>query len=243
MNRLLYTLIFVLTALTSAFAGYNERSVLEIRLSDHSPLVVSVDGRNYNKHGRTVTVGNLPKGWHDLRVYEYLEYKKGGARAKLLYTGRIRIDAGTVTHCIVDVQTRRMRIKTMDLEDTYLDYDDDRDNTDGPRDDRYEDRRDDNNRRSNVFSTQDIDDLKVRVDDRITDTDKLALMKSVLSDRRYYSNQVRTMMDWLSFESSRVDFAKWSYDRALDKKDYWKLEDVFSFSSSKDEFNKHISNR
>lgn len=234
MNRLLHTLIFVLVAMSSAFAGYHERSVLEIRLSDHSPLVVSVDGRNYNKHGRTVTVGNLPKGWHDLRVYEYLEYKKGGARAKLLYTGRIRIDAGTVTHCIVDVQTRRMRIKTMDLEDTYLDYDDDRDN---------DERRDDNSRRGNVFSTQDMDDLKARVDDRITDTDKLTLMKSVLSDRRYYSTQVRTMMDWLSFESSRVDFAKWSYDRALDKQDYWKLEDVFTFSSSKDEFNKHISNR
>lgn len=237
MKKLLYTLVFVLIAITSSFARYAERSVLEIRLSDHSPLLVSVDGRNFNKHGRTVTVGNLPKGWHELRVYEYLEYKKGGGRAKLLYTGRIRIDAGTVTECVVDVQTQRMRIKTMDLEDAYLDYDE-HDETDNPDNRRYDDRRN-----SNILNNQDMQDLQARVEDRITDTERMKLMQSVLADRTYYSVQVRTMLNWLSFESTRLDFAKWSYTRVADKQDYWKLEDVFSFSSSKDEFNKHISQK
>ncbi len=171
-----------------------------------------------------------------MRVYEYLEYKKGGARAKLLYTGRIRIDAGTVTHCVVDRQTGRMRTRTMDIEDAYLDYDQPDNN------DRYNDN-DRHGRNSNVLNNEDLNDLKNRADDRITDTEKLKLMKSVLEQRAYYSVQVRTMMDWLAFESSKLDFAKWSYERALDKQDYWKLEDVFTFSSSKDEFNQYISSR
>ncbi len=231
MSRLVYTLLFVITAFAPAMAQYSQRSILEIRMNDHEPIVVSVDNRYYDRHGRTITIGNLPRGWHDLRVYEYLEYKKGGGRAKLLYTGRIRIEAGTVTRCIVDRQTGRMRTRTMDIEDAYLDYDQpDNDN----------ERADRNN---SILNNEDLNDLKARVDDRITDTEKLKLMKSVLEQRTYYSVQVRTMMGWLAFEDSRLDFAKWSYDRVLDKQDYWKLEDVFTFSSSKDEFNQYISSR
>jgi hypothetical protein len=236
MSRLVYTLLFVVTAFTPAMAQYSQRSVLEIRMNDHEPIVVSVDNRYYDRHGRTITIGNLPRGWHDLRVYEYLEYKKGGGRAKLLYTGRIRIEAGTVTNCVVDRQTGRMRIRTMDIEDAYLDYDQ-------PDNDRYNDNNDRRDRNSNILNNQDLNDLKARVDDRITDTEKLKLMKSVLEQRTYYSVQVRTMMDWLAFEGSRLDFAKWSYDKVLDKQDYWKLEDMFTFSSSKDEFNEYISSR
>ena len=235
MSRLLYSLVIVLTTAVAAFARNDERSVLEIRLSDHSPLVVSIDGRQYDKYGRTITIGNLPKGWHDLRVYEYLEYKKGGARAKLLYTGRIRIAAGSVTECVVDIETRRMRIHTMDIEDAYVDYD--QPHTDEPGNPTGEEPY----TNSNVLNNKDLNDLKTRVDDRITDTDKLKLMKSVLEQRTYYSVQVRTMLNWLAFESSRLDFAKWSYNRVLDKQEYWKLEDMFTFSSSKDEFNEHIS--
>lgn len=237
MNRLFYTLVFVITTAVSAFARHDERSVLQIRLSDHSPLVVSIDSRYYDKYGRTITIGNLPKGWHELRVYEYLEYKKGGARAKLLYTGRIRIAAGTVTKCIVDVETNRMRINTMDMEDAYLDYDQPQttDNNEPHTDRPYAN--------SNVLNNEDLKELEARVEERITDTDKLKLMKSVLEQRTYYSVQVRTMLNWLAFESSRVDFAKWSYERVLDKQDYWKLEDAFTFSSSKDEFNEHIRSR
>src|SRR5690606_21291884 len=155
----------------------------------------------------------------DLKVYEYLEYKKGGARAKLLYTGRIRIDAGTVTHCVVDVQTQRMRIKTMDIEDADLDYDqhDEAVNTDS--------RSPDGGRaNSHILDNQDLKDLQARVEERITDTERMELMKSVLADRTYYSVQVRTMLNWLAFESSRLDFAKWSYTHVADKQDYWKLE-------------------
>lgn len=231
MSRLVYTLLFVITVFSPVFAQYQQRSVLEIRMNDHEPIVVSVDNRYYDRHGRTITIGNLPKGWHDLRVYEYLEYKKGGGRAKLLYTGRIRIQAGTVTHCVVDRQTGRMRIRTMDIEDAYLDYDQPDNDSDRP------------GSHSNILNNQDLNDLKARVDDRVTDTEKLKLMKSVLEERTYYSVQVRTMVDWLAFEASRLDFAKWSYERILDKQDYWKLEDVFTFSSSKDEFSEHINSR
>ena len=112
----------------------------------------------------------------------------------------------------------------MDIEDAYVDYEEG--NID--------------NEAQHVCSESDVNDLKARVNDRVTDIEKMKLMKSVLDSRNVNSTQVREMMSWLAFESSRLDFAKWAYSRAVDKQDYWKLEDAFTFSSSKDEFNEYI---
>ena len=226
MKKILTILVLILSTV-SIYARNDERSVLEVRLNDHSPLIVVIDGRDYNKYGRTITIGNLPKGWHNIKVYQYKEYKDGGGRAKTIYSGRLRIDAGTVTRCVVDVQNNRMRINSMDIEDAYVEYDRLENN------DHYE-----NN--NNQLLNDDLKDLQARVEERISDSEKLKLMKSVLEGRTYYSVQVRTMLDWLAFEGSRLDFAKWSYDRIIDKKDYWKLEDVFTFIASKHEYNKYI---
>ena len=92
-------------------------------------------------------------------------------------------------------------------------------------------------------SAKDLNDLKTRADGRITDTEKLKLLKSVLSDYTYSSAQVRTITGWLAFEDSKLNFAKWSYDKITDKQDYWKLEDIFTYSTSKDEFNKFIKKK
>lgn len=237
MKKLIYTLVILLGTALSAIAGYDGRSVLEIRLSDRSPLVVSINGRQYNKHGRTVTVGNLPRGRHDIRIYEFLEYKRGGGRARLLFTGTVRIDAGTYNYCVVDVRTQDMRIRTMDLQDAYVDYDDYSEVLE-PDDDNGDIRQ---NR--NRLTNDDIITLKARADERITDIEKLKLLKSVLSEKRYTSTQVRTIAGWLAFEDSKLNFAKWSYERVTDPQDYWKLEDIFTYSNSKDEFSKFIKKR
>ena len=104
--------------------------------------------------------------------------------------------------------------------------------------------RDGNNEYNGSTVTQkDIADLRSRVADRITDSEKEKLMKNVMEGRRASTEQIREMLSWLSFESTRLDFAKWAYSHATDRKNYWKLEDVFTFSSSKDEFNDAIRTR
>ena len=93
------------------------------------------------------------------------------------------------------------------------------------------------------MSNQDISDLGIRVKDRMGDSDKLTLVQSVLQNNEYNTDQVRTVLGWFSFESTKLEFAKWAYDRTIDRENYWKLEDVFSFSSSKTELSQHIQGR
>jgi hypothetical protein len=121
----------------------------------------------------------------------------------------------------------------------------DNDGYNNDRNNNYDDRGGyDNGRYSrNMLSSRDLEDLRARVNDRITDTDKEKLMKSVLDNRGCTTDQVRTMMGWMSFESTKLDFAKWAFDRVADRRNYWKLESEFTFSSSKDEFNDYIKGK
>jgi hypothetical protein len=105
--------------------------------------------------------------------------------------------------------------------------------------------RDDNGTLNNgsTFSQRDMEDLRSRVTSRITDSDKEKLMKTALDGRSPSTSQVREMLGWLSFDDTKLDFAKWAYSSVADRQNYWKLEDAFSFCATKDDFNKYIRNR
>jgi len=53
---------------------------------------------------------------------------------------------------------------------------------------------------------------------------------------------VMKICNLFSFEESKLTFAKHAYSRTTDKKNYFKVNDVFSFDSSKEELNNFISN-
>ncbi len=99
----------------------------------------------------------------------------------------------------------------------------------------------DNPYTTRIFNDRDMDDLRKRVADRMMDDDKEKLMENVVRDRGVSTAQVRQMLGWLTFESTKLTFAKWAYPFVTDRRNYWKLEDAFTFESSKTEFSNAIS--
>ena len=251
MKRMLLTLTFLL-ALIPALMAQDGRSIVRVRLSDNTPMNIAIDGRSYNENKKVITVDNIPAGRHRLQVF--LPGKKGGRKTKV-YDDYFKVDVGTYTYIIVDRYKGTTRINTGYRSNLDKDSDDrdDRTNHRDERDNRYDDRdrdgRNGGSKRGNgyntgrVFSSEDMHELKVRVEDRMHSGDKVKLMKSVLADRNYTTDQVRTMLAWLSFDDSKLDFAKWAHTNVIDKKNYWKLEDAFSFSSTKDKFSDYIAVR
>lgn len=229
MNRLFSTLLFILLASTTVLARNAERSIVEIRLSDDSPLTVSINGRDYKKYGRSITIGDLPKGRHDLRVYEFVEYKRGGGKAKLLYTGRIKITAGTINYCEVDIRTGNMRVKTGDLNALR--------NINGTGSSNVTTG---NISQTGTFTTAEMDDLQLLLIEQPTDIEKLKTLKSSLEKKTFYTNQVRTVAGWLAFEESKLDFIKWAYKNTIDKTEYASLENIFTMEENKNLFKKSI---
>jgi len=72
---------------------------------------------------------------------------------------------------------------------------------------------------------------------------KLATAKQVASNNPLCVTQIMQICRIFSFEQSKLDFAKYAYRFCVDPNNYYLLNDVFSFSASKDELRKYIEGR
>ena len=73
------------------------------------------------------------------------------------------------------------------------------------------------------------------------DETKVSTAKAILSKNCVSAEQVIKLCNLFSFEDSKLTLAKYAYRYTTDKKNYFKVNDVFSFSSSKEELNRFVS--
>ncbi|HMK05871.1 MAG TPA: DUF4476 domain-containing protein [Ferruginibacter sp.] len=69
---------------------------------------------------------------------------------------------------------------------------------------------------------------------------KLSTARSICSKNCLSADQVIKVCNLFGFEETKLSFAKHAYKHTTDRKNYFKVNDVFSFSSSKEELNKFI---
>lgn len=72
---------------------------------------------------------------------------------------------------------------------------------------------------------------------------KLSIAKQITGSNCLLSSHVKDIMKTFSFESTRLEFAKFAYKYTYDKGNYFKVNDAFQFESSIDELNEFISNK
>jgi len=73
------------------------------------------------------------------------------------------------------------------------------------------------------------------------DSDKLTVAKQIVASNCLRSVNIKTIMTEFSFESSKIDFAKYSYTHIYDPENFYLINDAFDFSSSIDDLNDYIS--
>ncbi|HEY6161523.1 MAG TPA: DUF4476 domain-containing protein [Bacteroidia bacterium] len=72
---------------------------------------------------------------------------------------------------------------------------------------------------------------------------KMIVAKQVIDNNCLTSSQVKEIMTLMDFENNKLDIAKYAYKKTLDRNNYYKVNDVFDFSSSVDELNKYIQSQ
>jgi hypothetical protein len=83
-------------------------------------------------------------------------------------------------------------------------------------------------------------DIQRAVDCRSFDSDKLLVAKQIVRDRILSADQVRRLMLAFSFESSRLEFAKFAYRFTHDRNNYYVVNSSFTFSSSVRDLDRYI---
>ena len=69
---------------------------------------------------------------------------------------------------------------------------------------------------------------------------RLTVAKQILSSHWVTSDQVRQIMKQMNFEDSRLEIARFAYNRVVDKNNFFQVNNGFAFSSSIDQLNTYL---
>lgn len=75
------------------------------------------------------------------------------------------------------------------------------------------------------------------------DETRLKTAQQIAGSNCLNAMQISQICQVFGFEETKLDFAKFAFDRCTEPNNYFKVNNVFSFSSSSDELNEYISNR
>jgi hypothetical protein len=90
------------------------------------------------------------------------------------------------------------------------------------------------------ISDLDFADVKRSISSKSFEDSKLTIAKEVTSSNCLFASEVKEVMMLFSFESTRLEFAKYAYDFTYDRGNYYKVNDAFQFESSIDELKDYI---
>lgn len=93
------------------------------------------------------------------------------------------------------------------------------------------------------MSGSEFADAKKSIEEKSFEETKATMAKQIGRDRCFTAAQVKEVMQVFSFEDTKLDFAKFAYDRTYDIGNYYKVNDAFSFESSIDELNNYVNSR
>ncbi len=97
------------------------------------------------------------------------------------------------------------------------------------------------NNNNNGMSPQAFQSFKQTVENSSFDSGKQTIVKTQLQNMWITSGQLKEIIDIFSFESSKLDMAKYGAARVIDKQNLFNIYNCFSFESSKTEFANYLA--
>lgn len=85
----------------------------------------------------------------------------------------------------------------------------------------------------------DFADAKKSIAAKGFDDSRLTIAKQIIGSNCLLCSQIKELMELMSFEATKLDLAKFAWHHNLDKGNYYKLNDAFTFESSIDELNQY----
>lgn len=231
----IFTLIIAMVLTVSLYAYYGQ-SKLSISATGKANLRVMVDGNKYRANNNVIMINDLEEGYHTIKIF-LLKNKKGGVFGnpnkgyQQVYSSRVYVKSGYFT----DIVVNRFGKAFIDEQPVTYGYYDEED------DDWYDIRNTGGENYDNqAMNTQSFEQFKRAIKNEHFDDTRLSIAKQVISSNYFTSAQVKEIVQQFSFESSKLDIAKYAYKYTLDKGSYFIVNEVFSFSSSKEELQKYI---
>jgi hypothetical protein len=227
-------------------------SNLSLRMWDNSVISVVLDGQVYDQYNSSYTFSNLSGGSHFLKVYRYVTHGYGAANnfPKMVFNGYIVINGGRSISSMISADCHFIILSEYALNPGGGNHYGHDGHHGGPHnynnngyynDDNYNGGYTSYNYGPSCMSDYDFSDLKAVVANTTFDDTKLSICKQAVSTNNVSSEQVYELMTLMTFESNKLELAKFAYNHVIDKSRYYIVNNAFTFSSSIDELNRYIS--
>lgn len=94
------------------------------------------------------------------------------------------------------------------------------------------------------ISQTDMNDILARIKRESFNSNKINMAKSLIRNKKCFtSNQIKDIVMLFTFSDSKMDVAKFAYDFAVDKSNYYVIVDAFTFSTDRDNFMKFLDSK
>ena len=91
-----------------------------------------------------------------------------------------------------------------------------------------------------AMSKETFSSAKQTIENASFENTKLETAKSIITNNKVTTDQVIEFCRLFSFDATRLDFAEFAYDYCVDKRKYFKVNDVFDFDASRTKLNQFI---
>ncbi len=91
--------------------------------------------------------------------------------------------------------------------------------------------------------SQSMNSIKAAINDEDFSDDKMIVAKQATKNKCLTTSQVKEIANLFDFEDDKLEYAKFAYDYTYDIDNYYQINSIFDFSSSKSELNEYISER
>jgi len=243
--KTIFTLVTSLFMSMAVFAAAKPQSILTIKSADNADIRVVLDGKRFDPNDNAIMFGSIDAGRHDVKVFRQRRnsvFNFGGERFELVYN--TTIDLKRRSHLFITIE-RNGRI-SMQENRIKRDWDWDDDHSGG-----YDQGRgskehgqwgDYDNHEGYLGGMNDREFRNVlqSIEKEWLETNKMKSATQIIRSNRFTTAQVEQVLLLFRFEENKLNLAKMAYPNTVDKKNYSRLYDVFSYNSSKAELEKFI---
>jgi hypothetical protein len=215
---------------------------LSVTLVGNSAVRIVIDDRNYICQDNSLTIDDLTPGYHSVKLFLVKKEKwNNPGYGQMVYNANLILKSQFYTDVVVN------RFGKALVDEQPLSRGDFYDN--GGKD------WDNNNNNNHPVVTnprppqqpqQMQDNAFVAAREAIRkesfDNNKMALAQQIADNNYFSTAQVKELVKLFSFDERKLDFAKYAYGRTVDKNNYFMINEVFSFSKSKEELADYIRN-
>ncbi|MGZ8541688.1 MAG: DUF4476 domain-containing protein [Chitinophagaceae bacterium] len=245
-----FTLLTSLFMSIAVIAAAKPQSILTVKSADNADIRVVLDGKRFEPNDNSLMLRGIDDGYHTIKVFKQKRngfFSIAGNKYELVYNTSINVKKRT--HLLITIE-RNGRISMQENKIR-------KDRTRGDND--WSNERDDRNGRdydfdregqwgdydnhegyASAMNDREFKSVLQSIEKEWLESNKLKSASQIVKSNSLSTAQVEQLLLLLSFENNKLELAKQAYANTVDKRNYSRLYDLFSFNSSKAELERYI---